>query len=169
MKVMVTGHRPSRIKGSEDKITEWFKQQLSEIDNIEECISGCCRGVDRLFTDVVIEKNLPLLCAFPLKHELNKPEQEIASHAKEIFFFSNDFYEGVYEDRDKWMVDRADIVLAVWDGFPAGGAYEAIKYAESIGKKILVLEVEHLPIPIGMPTLDGVDTEKNINDYKDYK
>lgn len=142
MKIMVTGHRPSRIKGSEEKIIDWFKKQLSEINNIEECISGCCRGVDRLFADVVIEKNLPLLCAFPLKHELNRPEWEFALHAKEIFFFSDDFYEGVYEDRDKWMVDRADLVLVVWDGIPVGGAYETMKYAESVGKKTLLLKID---------------------------
>lgn len=143
---MVTGHRPSRIKGSEEKITNWLKEQLSEIENIEECISGCCRGVDRLFTDVTIKKGLPLLCAFPVRHELNKPEQEIASKANEIFFFADDFYDGVYEDRDKWMVNRADIVLAVWDGFPAGGAYETIQYAKRIGKKVLVLNIDHLPM-----------------------
>ena len=43
-----------------------------------------------------------------------------------------------YLNRDKWIVDRADIVLVVWDGIPKGGTYYTMQYAKEKGKRILL-------------------------------
>ena len=39
--------------------------------------------------------------------------------------------------RNEYMVDNADVVIAVWDGVKRGGTYNCVKYANSIGKKII--------------------------------
>ena len=38
------------------------------------------------------------------------------------------------------MIDKCDVLIAVWDGKPFGGTYKAIKYAESKGKQLINLE-----------------------------
>ena len=39
--------------------------------------------------------------------------------------------------RNEYMVDNADIVIAVWNGDKKGGTYNCVKYAEKLGKRII--------------------------------
>ena len=47
------------------------------------------------------------------------------------------------------MVDRSDLVFAIWNGKEEGGTWDTIKYARSKGKEIRYLMLD---------TLDGLDT-----------
>lgn len=42
------------------------------------------------------------------------------------------------QNRNEWIVERADTMLAVWKQILSGGTYNCIKYAQSKGKKIIV-------------------------------
>ena len=42
------------------------------------------------------------------------------------------------QERNEWMVDRCDKLIAVWDG-SAGGTGNCVKYAESVGKDIFYI------------------------------
>ena len=51
--------------------------------------------------------------------------------------------EGIYhiakmQKRNEYMVDKADIVIAVWDG-SSGGTGNCVKYAQKVGKSIVKL------------------------------
>lgn len=115
-KVMITGHRPERLKGREAEITEWINNTIKSLTDEDECITGCAKGVDTLFAFAAMNKNIPLVCAFPYKHELSEPEQQMHDYAKEVHWETESWYKACYLNRDKWMVDRADIVLVVWEG-----------------------------------------------------
>lgn len=39
--------------------------------------------------------------------------------------------------RNEYMVNNADIVIAVWNGDKKGGTYNCVKYAEKLGKRII--------------------------------
>lgn len=41
--------------------------------------------------------------------------------------------------RNKYMVDKCDLLIAVWDGSEKGGTYDCIKYALKQGKKIIYI------------------------------
>jgi uncharacterized phage-like protein YoqJ len=41
-----------------------------------------------------------------------------------------------YHDRNHWMVDNADRVLAYWSGKKSGGTYACVQYAEKQGKRV---------------------------------
>lgn len=144
MKVMVTGHRPERIAGRESDIYNWLDNKLSCISasDLEECITGCAKGVDSIFADVAMHNNFPLVCAFPYKHELSKPEQIMHDYAKEVHWQTDNWYKSCYLDRDKWMVERADLVLVVWDGKPVGGTYYTMEYAKKLKKQVEILKLE---------------------------
>ena len=43
------------------------------------------------------------------------------------------------------MVDRADLILAVWDGRP-GGTEETVKYAQYKGKDVTVINPNTLSV-----------------------
>lgn len=55
---------------------------------------------------------------------------------KEARYFES-YDKRSYYVRDKAMVDDSDVVLAVYDGIPAGGTYATIEYAKSKGKQII--------------------------------
>ena len=144
MKVMITGHRPERLGERINDVYNWIDTQFAKLgsENIEECITGCAKGVDTIFADCVIHNGLPLVCAFPYTHALSEPEQIMRDYAKEVHFQTEEWYKACYLDRDKWMVDRADVVLVVWDGIPKGGTYYTKKYAESKGKTVILFPWE---------------------------
>lgn len=144
MKVMITGHRPERLGERINDVYNWIDTQFAKLglENIEECITGCAKGVDTIFADCVIHNSLPLVCAFPYKHALSEPEQIMRDCAKEVYFQTEEWYKACYLDRDKWMVDRTDVVLVVWDGIPKGGTYYTKKYAEDKGKTVILFPWE---------------------------
>lgn len=48
-------------------------------------------------------------------------------------------YKRLFQQRNQWMVDRADAVLAVWDGSP-GGTANCVNYARKVGKPITIID-----------------------------
>lgn len=138
MRIAITGHRPARLKGQENFIRDWIKDNLSKY-NCTTAISGMAQGADQIFARVAIEKDIPLICCYPYrKNFFHQEEQRILSKAKDIKFIS-EVYTGnrVYWFRDKYMVDNCDLLLAVWDGVKVGGTWLTVNYAKSIKKPIV--------------------------------
>lgn len=46
------------------------------------------------------------------------------------------FDRSCYQRRNEYMVDKSDLVLAVWNGERAGGTWNTIEYAEKTGKPV---------------------------------
>ena len=138
MHIAVTGHRPKRLRNQQKEVKKWLSEQLDKYE-CTEAISGMAQGVDQIFAQVAIEKNIPLICCYPYrKNFFHQEEQKILSKAKDIKFIS-EVYTGkrVYWFRDKYMVDNCDLLFAVWDGIKAGGTWLTINYAQKIGKPII--------------------------------
>ena len=50
--------------------------------------------------------------------------------------FSPCFNRSCYQRRNEYMVDKSDLVLAVWNGERAGGTWNTMAYAEKTGKPV---------------------------------
>lgn len=48
----------------------------------------------------------------------------------------------LYLKRDRWMVNRSDAVIAVWDERYSGGTYYTMKYAFDQGKPVYVINLK---------------------------
>ena len=141
MKIAVTGHRPERIKGHEKEIYEWFKKKFAAI-HPEEIITGMAEGVDRIAAQAAKDMKIPYLCVYPYKKKsFSFEENELIQNAAGVVYLSENFYYGCYHARDKFMVDRANKVLVVWDGKTGGGTYFTMNYANDKNKieEILIL------------------------------
>ena len=49
-----------------------------------------------------------------------------------------------FQAAGQWIVDRADILLAVWDGQPArsmGGTTETVEYARARRKQVVLIAI----------------------------
>lgn len=140
-KVMITGHKTERLDGREAEIKEWILKTLKSLGDTYN-FTGMARGTDTLFAEAVKELGRPLVCAFPYRHDLCPAEQEFYDYAEQVYFQSHEKYDGVYDDRDKWMVDHSDVVLVVWDGVPKGGVYKTMQYAEDETKTVIMFPWE---------------------------
>lgn len=162
--ICVTGHRPDKLYGYNlsDKryfeLKKVFKQFLIE-NNCSEAISGMALGVDTVFALAVLElKNegfdIKLRCAIPcLNHSsnwYNKSDidryNSILEKADFVDIVSKESYKPyLMQVRNKYMVDKADIVLSVWNG-TKGGTANCLDYAEIKNKPIYNISPASLKI-----------------------
>ena len=156
--IAVTGHRPKKLYGYNLYDPRWI--QLAKImrryllrkereKGCLECVSGMALGVDQLFALVALKLRddghaVKVLCALPCRDQ-NKAWKDdlwwrdIMRRADERFFVHDGLYtRSCMTDRNKWMADRADEILAVWDG-SCGGTGHCVKYA--LEKNVPVINI----------------------------
>lgn len=110
-------------------------------------ISGGALGVDQIAAQAVIDHGLELIIARPFPSQACKwPERsqnmlvDLCKKATKVVDVSDDpFSVQKMEIRNRWMVDRASVVIAVFDGSP-GGTGNCVRYARAQGKRILVID-----------------------------
>ena len=51
------------------------------------------------------------------------------------------------EKRNRYMVDHADLLIAVWDGRPSGTG-KTVQYAQQQGKHVLMIDPKMLTLKI---------------------
>jgi uncharacterized phage-like protein YoqJ len=109
-------------------------------------ITGMALGVDQIGAEASLALNIPFIAAVPYRRqERTWPKEsqeyyfELLKKALKVVLVSKAeaYYDQLMQDRNKWMVDRCHAVLAVWDGVPAGGTYNCIKYAMKLNRGII--------------------------------
>ena len=140
MKIAITGHRPERIKGHEKEIYEWFKEKFAAI-RPSEVITGMAQGVDQIAAQAAKDMGIKYLCVYPYKRNVSAAEQDLINSSSGVVWLSDKYFKDCYFVRDRWMIDRSDKVLVIWDGKPGGGTYYTMDYAQERDKieEILIL------------------------------
>lgn len=155
-----TGHRPNKLKGydpkdNRDLLWEIYKKIEIHIEDkgVTTFISGMALGVDMWAARMILyaKRNgypdIKLICAVPCKNhsskwnaESQKIWQRIIDAADEVVYVSEEDYKPyLMQKRNEWMVDKADYVIAVWDG-SNGGTGNCIKYAQKKNKEIAIVK-----------------------------
>ena len=124
---------------------------------------GGARGVDLVCGEIIAANKLSglrylkLICAIPFKQQADKWSylwrlryQEVLKAADRIKLISPEYHRGCYHARNRYMVDNADRVIAVYDGSSSGGTAYTVDYARKQGKEIIIinpftLEQTHVP------------------------
>ena len=57
---------------------------------------------------------------------------------------SERYFKGCMQKRNRYMVDKSDLVLAIWNGSETGGTWNTIKYARSKNKEILYIMLDEI-------------------------
>lgn len=162
--ICVTGHRPNKLYGYDlsdsryIKLKEIFKTFLIE-NNCLEAISGMALGVDTVFALAVLELkdsgvDIKLRCAIPcLNHSskwFNKKDidryNDILKRADYVDIVTKEAYSPyLMQVRNRYMVDKSDIVLSVWNG-SSGGTANCVSYAQIKNKEIYNISPASLEI-----------------------
>jgi uncharacterized phage-like protein YoqJ len=146
-----TGHRPPTLgldysEQSDSLLRELSKQEIDKITDFSEGISGMATGFDMALAEAFIELRIPFIAAVPFNGmekvwpaSGQKRFNDILAKAKKVVVVCDGYNANwKYYQRDKWMVDNADKVIALWNKtFKAkSGTGITIKYALSKNKPI---------------------------------
>jgi uncharacterized phage-like protein YoqJ len=149
MVIAVTGHRPDKLGKEYGMDGPISKKIYTELEKIvlqlkpTKMITGMALGVDMIFAGVAIRNNIPFVASIPfLGQESKWPKQsqnlynKILSKASETVVVSSGAYANwKMQKRNEWMVDRCELLVAVWDG-TEGGTYNCVNYAVDKGVEI---------------------------------
>ncbi len=157
-----TGHRPKgfpfKYGIDKQKDNAYLKALEQKIKlaitsyGITNFISGMALGVDLDFAEIVLKlrKDYPvkLECAIPCPDQTLKWNDKdklrydgILKRADEINLISQRYTPDCMLKRNRYMVDKSDLVIAVFNGIEKGGTWHTIDYAESKNKTIELIDL----------------------------
>ena len=145
-----TGHRPEKLNATEAFVWKKLKDAIEDAfsDGFTDYITGMAKGVDIWAAEAVLDlkkefSHIRLICAVPFdgfekgwEIEWQEKYQEILLSADEVHYISDRYSRGVYQKRNKWMIDHASMVIAGYTG-AAGGTRNTIEYAKEQGDYII--------------------------------
>lgn len=157
MNISFTGHRPEHLTDEQcEIIIEWLREYIEKIilkfGNVN-FITGAARGVDIWAAEIILEmkekykdKSIKSIIAIPHKGHgqgknwtggWDKRHNIVLSKSdKVVFVHKGPYYWKCMQDRNEWMVDRSNFVIAIWTG-KLGGTRNCFVYAREQNKKIL--------------------------------
>ena len=151
MKIGITGHTnlaPATEKLVHDAIRDTLTPYLSDGFTGVTCLA---KGADQVFAQVVLEigGDLAIVLPSPNYRDKNvKPANratfdELLSGASDVAYlpFEEPGREA-YMAASEELVARSDLMVAVWDGGPAGGhggTADVVTYAREQGRQVLVV------------------------------
>lgn len=150
MILAVTGHRDKSLPpNARGPITSALMLVLNEF-NPDQAISGMSSGVDLYFAECCVDIGIYLIAALPCLNQeapwKNHPEtialyKDLLGKAQETIYVSDKPYsDGCMLNRNKWMVNRCDMLVAVWDGKNGGGTSYTVKKAKEADKPVIVID-----------------------------
>ena len=133
----VTGHRVIPAEKNaiiQSRLREEVMEAISR--GFTHFISGFAPGVDLMFSEIVVELKtsspITLEAAIPCPDRIKTHEetfQRLIKCCDEVIVHSDHYFRGCHMLRNRYMVDRSAMVIAVWDGRNRGGTAATIRYA----------------------------------------
>jgi uncharacterized phage-like protein YoqJ len=157
----ITGHRPQSLPWGfyEDDarclaVRAELCSAISELygRGFRRFITGMALGVDMMFAEAVLDTLPPdgvlLTAAIPFPGQPDRwPPREreryraLLERCGERHTLSEAYGNGCMQKRNRWMVDRSGVVVAVWNGRLRGGTYQTLSYARRAGREVLIVPV----------------------------
>lgn len=155
-----TGHRPSKFRWGYDEehpdcahLKLLLLQQIAGLaDNgVTVFYSGMAQGVDQWAAQAVLAlksryKGLLLNCILPCETQADKWSAEsreryfdILAEADETHYISRRYTDDCMRQRNRYMVDHAGFVLAVYNGERHGGTAETVRYAKQRKRAVIII------------------------------
>ena len=145
-----TGHRPEKMELGEKEIKPLLEKAIDEAiaDGYVTFITGMAMGTDIWAAEIVLERkktnnDLHLICALPhpnIESRRSLTEKmrfnKITKKADIVKKISGHYFTGCYQVRNEWMVDRSNLVIAVFNG-QKSGTKNTVDYAKRKSVKVI--------------------------------
>ena len=165
--ICFTGHRPNKLWGYNEDRPEYDQLFRVLLNKIEEAIqdypmdkeftliNGMALGVDQLACAasfvirsrmekqgkrVIVEAAIPCRnqeCKWPRKVQENYYSM-LENVDKETYVHDGPYTFSCMQERNEYMVDHADTVIAIWD-CTSGGTGNCVHYAQSQHKNMIIV------------------------------
>lgn len=160
-----TGHRPKGFPfryGIDTVKHNAYLQALEEKTElaiteygITSFISGMAIGVDMDFAEIVLKlrKRYPITleCALPCPNQTLKWSKQdklryegILKQADKVKLVSERYTPDCMLKRNRYMVDKSELVIAVFNGIEGGGTWHTLSYARRRGKAIELIALREI-------------------------
>ena len=148
----VTGHRKiplEKIQYVKDRLTEEIAGAIE--DGYTNFISGFASGSDLYFAEIVksyIDRGLKLNleAAIPYRKRYgalmkNTDSNKLLLACSNIKVLSENYSINSFMERNLYMFENSERVIAVYDGRNKGGTFNTIKAAERMNKQVLKIMI----------------------------
>ena len=157
------GHRPSLYRfGFDEEHTDCLKIKLLMAQHIAELISrgvssflsGMALGADIWGAEIVLgfresNPNIRLTAVLPCETQADKWSAEqreryfnILAACDDTVYISRHYTPYCMFQRNRYLAENADVLLAVYNGCKKGGTAYTVKYAKSMGKEVRIIDPE---------------------------
>lgn len=155
-----TGHRPRKFPWGYNEadarcvaLKETLAKEIAKLVNAgyTDFFSGMAEGCDTWAAMAVLalKKENPALrlhCVLPCEgqaDEWSASAQElyhsILAQADEVVYVSREYRDGCMLKRNRYLVDHAACLLAVYNGERRGGTAMTVRYARKLGREVIIL------------------------------
>jgi len=156
-----TGHRPFKFPWRYDEtdsrclaLKAVLTQQITALarEGVTDFFSGMAEGTDSYCAQIVLGLRdetiaVRLHCVLPCREQADKwpaaaQEQyhSIVRRADSVEYVSQTYYQGCMLARNRRLVESAAILLAVYNGEWRGGTAATIRYAQKLGRRLIMLD-----------------------------
>ena len=159
-----TGHRTYKLGLNKEKqlqLKELIREQILFLINsgVNTFYTGMAEGIDLICAEIIIElrkKNnqLKLIGAIPFPEQSNNWKNSdrvlykaVLESCDEQVLISPFYHNRCFHIRNQYMVDRSDIVLAVYNGSEGGTRY-TVAYGKAQGKKLLIINPNNFQVEL---------------------
>ena len=145
-----TGHRPNKMDMTEEEIKPLLEKAIDDAvaEGYITFITGMAQGTDIWAAEIVLDrklvnKDIHLICALPhpgFENRRSVAEKErfnnIIANADLVKMINEHYFKSCYQIRNEWMVDRSNLVIAVFNGSKSG-TKNTVDYAKRKSVKIV--------------------------------
>lgn len=162
-----TGHRPQLYRFGYDEehpdcatIKILMTTQIGALigNGVRTFLSGMAAGADIWGAELVLrfKKEYPdirLIAAIPCETQSDKWSAElreryfnILAECDETVYISRNYTRDCMFKRNRWLVDHANFILAVYNGSPKGGTAYTVKYAWQKNRAVITINPDTLTL-----------------------
>ena len=152
-RVCFTGHRPEKLQRGEKEIKRDLEKEIrrAAADGLNVFISGMARGSDMWAAQIILKLrdegwDVKLVCACPYEgfekgwgEVWKKRYRDTLAKADHVKYVCRGYSRFCFQQRNKWMVNHASKVIAVFNG-EEGGTKNTIRYAVETGVPVVHIE-----------------------------
>lgn len=154
----VTGHR-NLPQNEINKIKAALRREidLAVADGYTRFLSGFADDVDQYFSEIVLERKkarpeLELVAVIAYQKRLDRLKEkgktyELLEVCADVIVMQEEYHPSVYSHRNRYMVERSDRVIAVYDGREKGGTVRTIRFAHQMRKELREIPVGEIILP----------------------
>ena len=145
-----TGHRPGKLEIDEEEVKKLLEKAVDDAisKGYVTFITGMAMGTDIWAAEIILKrkkknKEIHLVCALPhpgfeSRRSLSEKAKfyKILRKADMVKEINDHYFPGCYQVRNQWMVDRSNLLIAVFNGV-RGGTKNTIDYANKNGVEVI--------------------------------